>query len=311
VSAYDSGSFDLFGDALSLADERTLVVGAPRIDVDQLADAGAAYIVTDISEMGDWSVVEQRRWIADQPGESRYCGSAIAAIGATAAIGCPGFYSGLAPRAGALTVVWDESREGDWTIWSTADVQASDASPRDQFGSELLLDVEDLWVSAPTARAEDAENGAVYEYALPFAVSDLELSGAVTTPPSEPGVEVQLSWTIASRGPDAARRVSLDLSTSGAIEVTQSSTSQGRCNVVDGQAHCDVGRVEPTSHVEITSTLVPLAAGPAAIAGLVTAEAHDPDLLNNSIDLQLDVPIFSDGFESGDFTRWSQVVIRE
>jgi len=302
----DFGS--LLGFAVSLADEHSLVAGAPRADSGAVEDAGAAFVFRDLSTDGDWSLFDELLREPASPIPSGFFGASVALSGATLAIGSPNDNYEPDPVPGEVLVLWDDSVDGDWSVTSTANLVASDAAAGDEFGTEIRVDSAYLWVTAPLAQYEGSENGTVYLYQMPVMTSDLGVSPTEISPTRNSSTLVDTVWRVFNEGTDVARGVRLTIRSDASLRILNATTPQGNCWLSNEETQCTLGRIEANDSVSVAISVQRIGGGPEEMIGTVGSDSDDPVPENNAGGLELAHPLFIDGFETGSTDRWSSMV---
>ena len=131
IAAGDAAAGDAFGFVVSI-DGTTAVVGAPKADIGEAKNAGAAYVF--VRDANRWK--QHAKLIPNDAARSDALGEAVDIQKDTVIIGAPGHTHDDVRFAGAVFVF---VREGD--VWrEQAKLTADDAAPSDRFG--VSVDIE-------------------------------------------------------------------------------------------------------------------------------------------------------------------------
>jgi len=154
--AIDDGAYlDNFGRSVALSGD-TALVGAIRVDVDGISDAGAVYVF--VRNGATW--VQHAKLTADDGVSQDFFGSSVALHGDTALVGATHVHVGGISDAGAAYVF---TLDGATATWSQqARLTADDAWYGNYFGASVALHGDTALIGAPHAGSDVA--GAAYVF---------------------------------------------------------------------------------------------------------------------------------------------------
>ena len=173
--AADGAASDVFGSATAITNTviasatsgDLVVVGAWSDDFGTLTDQGSAYIFKK-SAAGTWTQ-EGKFWAVGADGAANeYYGSAVAAYGERAVLGCPGDdISGAVDRGSAY--VWKRASTGVWA--QETKLVASDGAGGDAFAGSLAMSADSVLAGAANDDfATVADRGSAYVFVVSGAV---------------------------------------------------------------------------------------------------------------------------------------------
>lgn len=148
---------DFFGLSVSLSGNRA-IVGAPAYQREDYA--GSAYVFAYDAASNEWKQ-EEKLEVADMDSRSAF-GHAVIAYENYAAIGVPGDNQGT----GAVYLYMRDGEAGNWQ--SGGKMVPFDGEPGTQFGMQLGINPNGLWVGAPRA---SSTRGAIYAMDYDFGSS--------------------------------------------------------------------------------------------------------------------------------------------
>jgi hypothetical protein len=139
LTASDGAEDDWFGNSVSIHGD-TAIVGAHLHDLDEVPDAGSAYVFTRTG--ANWK--EEAKLVAPDPGAVDMFGYSVAILGDTAIVGAPRHSLGGTADHGA-TYVFTRT-EGVWTLQQK--LFAPDPGTGDQFGYSVSIFGDTLIIGA-------------------------------------------------------------------------------------------------------------------------------------------------------------------
>lgn len=240
LTATDRGQNDEFGTSVSLADERTLLVGAPR----RKNKAGGVYV---FERDGSWQHRQTLTPEAPQAlGEERLFGLSIAVDGDVALIGAVGDAS-VEEDAGAAYVFG--KGPGGWT--ERGKLTASDGDSQDQFGARVALSQESAFVGATGEEEPHGEyGGAAYVFDVERSETALD---EVIRRERDDGVVYQIGWL--SSVPDEVtpgRRASVTGEITAEIATAETNVVFGVVGYTNGDV-LSVDRMQTSGSGTVTS----------------------------------------------------------
>lgn len=176
VTAFDGSSFDIFGEAVALTDDRALI-GAWKNNDGPDESLGAAYLLDEANNQTKLTASERR--------EGDDFGFSVALSGDTALIGSRGDNDGFGQATGSA-YLFDE-------LGNELKLTASDRAAFDQFGYSVALNQHYAVVGA---RRDDNENGANAGAVYVFDVVTGEQLAKLIAPDGKPGDEFGFSVAI-------------------------------------------------------------------------------------------------------------------
>jgi len=160
LTASDGSNFDLFGQSVGLSRD-TIVIGAPRADVDFVPNQGAAYVFRRDAETGQWA--EQAKLTAFDGAGGDEFGRSVAIDGDLIVVG-----SDLIPidgeqLRGAAYVHRRSATTGTWTQEAKLTVP-DDGLPFDQFASSVSVSGDTIAIGSPGSDGTFQDQGAIYVF---------------------------------------------------------------------------------------------------------------------------------------------------
>lgn len=158
--AGDVADLDLFGQSVTVSDN-TIVVGAPRANVDFVPDQGAAYVFTRNPVTGQWT--EQAKLTAFDGAGGDEFGRSVAIDGRLIVVGSELIsIDGEASRGAAYVHRWSDIA-GMWI--QEAKLAVPDGGlPFDQFASSVSIAGDTIALGSPGSDAPIQDQGAIYVF---------------------------------------------------------------------------------------------------------------------------------------------------
>ena len=158
--ASDGSNFGLFGQSVAVSGD-TIVVGAPKTDVDFIPDQGAAYVFTRDPATGQWT--EQARLTAFDGAGGDEFGRSVAIDGHVIVVGSDLISIDGEQSRGAAYV---HRSSGDNSTWvQTAKLTVPDGGmPFDQFASSVSISGDTIAVGSPGSDAAFQDQGVIYVF---------------------------------------------------------------------------------------------------------------------------------------------------
>ncbi|MGD2099837.1 MAG: hypothetical protein PVG35_19850, partial [Desulfobacterales bacterium] len=162
ITVSDAGAGDRLGASVSI-DANTLLAGAPRVDLNSIFDAGAAYVFVRESASADFSQTQILR--ARNASAGSQMGTSVFVDGPTALIGAPGTQFFAATDAGAAYLFVREALSGDWR--QRQELTGSSPEALAEFGGAVGLDAATALIgSAKRNQGTSASAGAAFVFTL-------------------------------------------------------------------------------------------------------------------------------------------------
>lgn len=297
LTAGDAEAGDSFGRSVAMSGD-TVIVGAPWEDADGFYHAGSAYVfMRDAGGADAWEQVA--KLTASDAGEKDEFGSAVAIEGGTVVVGAVGdLHPGLSGLGSAHIFMRDAGGANAWDQLTT--ITGSDIEAGDEFGASVAISGDSLVVGVAGSAGEKAY------------VFERDLGG-------------DDSWGQAAK---------LTASDAGSKDDFGQSVAIDRDTVVVGAEFGDVWGLSAagSAYVFLRDQGGPNAWGEAAKLGAPDADNEDRFGVSVAIDNSIavigadgdddagvtnpgsvyvfelvhpSIPLFADGFESGDTAAWS------
>jgi uncharacterized repeat protein (TIGR01451 family) len=143
--------------------------------------------------------------------------------------------------------------------------------------------------------------------------ADLRVTHSTLPDPATVGLDLGYTITVVNDGPAAAAGARLSEILSGSANFVSATSSQGTCTVtfyfLEVHLGCAFDSLASGATATVTVVVNPGADGPLTSTASVSSNVSDPDGADNLAAASTTAVdhIFTDGFESGDTSRWSAV----
>ncbi len=294
----------IFGSTVSVMG-RTIVAGAPFDDPNGFY-SGSVYVFQDTSPSGDWSTYSEVKIDASDGYIRQQFGDKVSIGGDRVfAVGVP-LDDGFGTYTGAVYIYRDTSVQNDWSTFQESKLVASDTEAGDFFGWSLAFTGSKLVVGAPWHYYNFDLSGVVYLFQDNSPLGDWSLYQETVLAPPDPVDRLQFGHSVDLAGREilvGAPSLDGEAEDAGAAYYFIDTSPAGDWSgfTIDPIAAFDANAGD---HFGYSVTLM-------SGANVVSA----PEDINQNgkagsvyVVPRAILPIFSDGFESGDTSAWSATV---
>ena len=179
ITAPDARANDLFGDSVSLSDERALIGASFDWDSSTRSNAGSAYV---FERSGPQTWVETAKLTASDAMRADFFGTSVSLSGERALIGAvlaDNIAQNLDRENAGSAYLFELDATGAWV--ETVKYTASDALPSDRLGTSASVSGDTVLLGAPSITNQSPYPGNAYVYDIRSAEGDVDQDGIVNS----------------------------------------------------------------------------------------------------------------------------------